>query len=120
MTNREEREEVAKKLREGGIARNVSEAYVLLLHCIGIRPQLPAVYTYKPALERLADLIDPTCKPVEAGNNIVCSECGADLYDDDLYCPHCGARIVRGPEALEQAALPADDYIDNQTLALAT
>ena len=44
---------------------------------------------------RLADLIDPTCKPVEAGNNIVCSECGADLYDDDLYCPHCGARVVR-------------------------
>ena len=43
----------------------------------------------------LADLIDPACKPVEAGNNIVCSECGADLYDDDLYCPHCGARVVR-------------------------
>lgn len=49
----------------------------------------------KAMLERLADLIDPTCKPVEAGNNIVCSECGADLYDDDLYCPHCGARVVR-------------------------
>lgn len=43
----------------------------------------------------LANLIDPTCKPIEAGNNIVCSECGADLYDDDLYCPHCGARVVR-------------------------
>lgn len=44
---------------------------------------------------RLADLIDPACKPVEAGNNIVCSECGADLYDDDLYCSRCGARVVR-------------------------
>ena len=43
----------------------------------------------------LADLIDPACKPVEAGNNIVCSECGADLYDDDLYCSRCGARVVR-------------------------
>lgn len=49
----------------------------------------------KAMLERLADLIDPICKPVEAGNNIVCSKCGADLYDDDLYCPHCGARVVR-------------------------
>lgn len=95
MLTKREREETLKTIREGGIARNVSEAYVLLLHCIGIRPQLPAVYTYKPALERLADIIDPTCKPVEAGNNIVCSECGADLYDDDLYCPHCGARVVR-------------------------
>lgn len=56
------REEVAEKLRKGGIARNEAEAYVLLLHCIGIRPQLPAVNTYKPALERLAGLIDPTCE----------------------------------------------------------
>lgn len=32
------REEVAEKLRKGGIARNEAEAYVLLLHCIGIRP----------------------------------------------------------------------------------
>ena len=120
MISREEREEVAKKLREDNIARNEAEAYVLLLHCIGIRPQLPAVNTYKPALERLADLVDPTCKPVEADNNIVCSECGADLYDDDLYCPHCGSRVVRGLETLEQAVEPSDDYIDNQTLALAT
>lgn len=89
------REETARKLREGGIARNVQEAYVVLLSCIGIRPQLPAENTYKLALERLADLVNPTCKPVEAGNNIVCSECGADLYDDDLYCHHCGARMVR-------------------------
>ena len=46
-------------------------------------------------LETLADLIDPTCKPIEAGYNIVCSECEADIYDDDLYCPNCGARVVR-------------------------
>lgn len=95
MTSREERKETLKTIREGGIARNVSEAYVLLLHCIGVRPQLPAVNTYELTLERLADLIDPTCKPVEAGNNIVCSECGADLYDDDLYCSRCGSRVVR-------------------------
>lgn len=94
MTNREE---VAKKLREGGIARNVSEAYVLLLHCIGIRPQLPAVNTYKPALERLADLIDPTCHQVIEDETQVCSECSEDLdegYGWD-FCPNCGARVVR-------------------------
>lgn len=119
MTNREEREEVAKKLREGGIARNVSEAYVLLLHCIGIRPQLPAVNTYKPALERLAELIDPTCRIVyiddswsspDVGHidawHYECSRCCCELNDEEMdefeggalpfkYCPDCGARVVR-------------------------
>lgn len=108
------REEVAKKLREGGIARNVSEAYVLLLHCIGTRPQLPAVYTYKPALERLADLIDPTCEVVEVPDNdefmirvvsgFECKKCGHEAIverncggwaEPPNYCPNCGARVVR-------------------------
>lgn len=110
MTNRQE---VAKKLRENSTVYTTDEAYVLL-NCMGI------TYDYANLFNRLADLIDPTCRPVEADNNIVCSECGADLYDDDLYCPHCGARVVRESETLEQAALLADDYIDNQTLALAT
>ena len=111
MTNREE---VAKKLRENSTVHTTDEAYVVLLNCMGI------TYDYANLFNRLADLIDPTCRPVEADNNIVCSECRADLYDDDLYCPHCGARVVRESETLEQAALLADDYIDNQTLALAT
>ena len=102
MTNREE---VAKKLREGGTARNVSEAYVLLLHCIGIRPQLPAVYTYKSALERLADLIDPTCELKIQDGHACCGNCGHRLAgeyeaEEDYwcfrpYCPDCGARVVR-------------------------
>lgn len=111
MTNRQE---VAKKLRENSTVHTTDEAYVVLLNCMGI------TYDYANLFNRLADLIDPTCRPVEVDNNIVCSECGADLYDDDLYCPHCGARVVRESETLEQAALLADDYIDNQTLALAT
>ena len=86
MTNREE---VAKKLREVSNARTTDEVYVAILHCIGI------THDYANLLNHLAGLIDPTCKPVEAGNNIVCSECGADLYDDDLYCSHCGSRVVR-------------------------
>lgn len=103
MTNREE---VAKKLREGGIARNEKEAYVLLLHCIGIRSQLPAVNTYKSALERLADIIDPTCKVENEGEvplakelltTWFCSECDSPIYNDmqPSYCIYCGARAVQ-------------------------
>ena len=99
------REEVAEKLRKGGIARNEAEAYVLLLHCIGIRPQLPAVNTYKPALERLADLIDPTCELKIQDGHACCGNCGHRLAGEHEeeegywcfrpYCPDCGARVVR-------------------------
>ena len=92
MTNREEREEVAKKLREGGIARNVSEAYVLLLHCIGIRPQLPAVYTYKPALERLADLIDPTCRIYWTDTSFNTPDTGY-VADGYYSCSNCDGEL---------------------------
>lgn len=91
------REEVAKKLRAKYKERTMPGLF---------EPQDVYFYTlnYLKDLEKclpdgesaftvLADLIDPTCKPVEADNNIVCSECGADLYDDDLYCPHCGVLL---------------------------
>lgn len=121
MISRKEREETLKTIREGGIARNEVEAYVLLLHCIGIRPQLPAVNTYKPALERLADLIDPTCHMSwECGNGdddtdkymeliagtpedtVACHCHACDIvfrFERGIvpgYCPFCGARVVRG------------------------
>ena len=95
------REEVAKNLREAGERLDkeapsnlTAAAYTTLfelLESAGIREG----NSYSDVFSRLADIIDPTCKLVEADNNIVCSECGADLYDDDLYCPHCGARVVR-------------------------
>lgn len=44
----DERREVAKRLRNGGIARNSEEAYVLLLSRVGIRPQ-PAWWSVPPA-----------------------------------------------------------------------
>lgn len=97
MTNREE---VAEKLRGAGKRLDKEPPSSLtgtacitlfeLLESAGIRDS----NSYSDVFNSLADLIDPTCKPVEADNNIVCSECGADLYDDDLYCPHCGARVV--------------------------
>ena len=89
------RKEVAARLREAGKDNNdwsmgVTAAFFKIDDIIGAQYK-----SYGFFFNRLADLIDPACKPVEAGNNIVCSECGADLYDDDLYCSRCGARVVR-------------------------
>ena len=89
------RKEIAARLREAGEDNNdwsmgANAAFFKIDDIIGAQYK-----SYGFFFSRLADLIDLTCNPVEADNNIVCSECGADLYDDDLYCPHCGARVVR-------------------------
>lgn len=67
MISDRERREVAARLRNGGIARDPEEAYVLLLSCVGIRPQLPATSTYAPAMARLADLIEP--QPIDGNTS---------------------------------------------------
>lgn len=119
MTSDEERREVAKRLRNGGIARDPEEAYVLLLSCVGIRPQLPATSTYEDAMVRIADLIDrPTCRdlvehkpdPFVPGKQMTdgffhCSGCGwhGRIYEyigfgdmtacEAVYCPKCGTEV---------------------------
>lgn len=108
MISDDERREVAARLRNGGIARDSEEAYVLLLSRVGIRPQLPATSTYEDAMVRLADLIDrPTCEYVPIGDGrFCCSWCGYVVkldYDvliaDEIhipfnYCPNCSAEVV--------------------------
>ena len=117
----EERREVAARLRGEEIARNSEEAYVVLLSCIGVRPQLPAVRTYKDAMARMADLIDPTCHIVLRQSDsdftdephYMCSRCGKEavyVYERNdytldgivshaRYCSYCGARVVSGDDA---------------------
>lgn len=113
MISDEERREVVKRLRNGGIARNSNEAYVLLLTLIGIRPQFPAASTYEDAMARIADLIDrQTCFDTESkdSTSFTCSVCGfseSKLTVDPFtlsfrsfkpsyrYCPNCGARVVK-------------------------
>lgn len=90
------REEIAAKLRSKFVY-GLGITPGSIAYALGYTAPKGATYdgAVRDLFGLLADLIDPACKPVEAGNNIVCSECGADLYDDDLYCPHCGARVVR-------------------------
>ena len=54
---------------------------------------------YVHILERLADLIDPTCHkviPSEIEGYVFCSKCGAEIGEHGVpnYCPNCGARVV--------------------------
>ena len=111
MTNRQE---VAKKLRENSTTHTTEEVYVALLNCIGI------TYDYANLLNRLADLIDPTCHmSCEYGSGddetdeymeeiaftpedtvaCHCHTCDTVFrYDRGIipnYCPNCGARVVR-------------------------
>lgn len=106
MTTSDERREAAGRLRQGGVARDATEAYVLLLYCIGVSPQLPAGATYQRACGRLADLIDPMCRipydrdasALMCGPRLTCTACGAHVPTGVgyRYCPHCGARVEEG------------------------
>ena len=56
--------------------------------------------------DRLADLIDPTCKNKYRNHDdrsFLCSKCGYEAWtygdsfcdpDEFRFCPHCGARVV--------------------------
>ena len=94
-----ERQEVAKKLRAKYKERTMPgffEPQDVYFHTLNYLKDLEeCLPDGESAFTVLADLIDPTCTPEEDGYNIVCSECEADIYDDDLYCSHCGARVVR-------------------------
>lgn len=109
----DERREVAARLRERPVARNINEAYVAIVQAIGVRPCLLShegesgdrfnAAAYADALEKLADLIDPTCEVV--GDNpytsdyvFVCKTCHEhfSVASTPRYCPGCGRRIDYG------------------------
>lgn len=114
------REEVAKKLREAGERLRGSccsgaAVFVTVKDIIGISK----VINRKAFFDRLADLIDPTCRIVcideswsspDVGHiaawHYECSRCCYELNDEEMddfeggalpfrYCHDCGARVVR-------------------------
>lgn len=96
-----ERQEVAEKLREAGrdldgdSTSSIRSAFCAIDHIIGTQD---TGRTFEPFFNRLADLIDPTCKPCERFVLMICSMCGKPLnhtgFPVGYYCPHCGARVV--------------------------
>lgn len=120
MTSCKERREVAERLRERPVARNIKEAYVAIVQAVGVRPCLLShegesgdrfdAAAYADALDRLADLIDPTCHIADddwasrqcMGPMLSCDRCGnafPEINGPYQYCPYCGARVVERGEA---------------------
>lgn len=114
------RQEVAEKLRQAGERLRGSccsgaAVFVTVKDIIGISK----VINRKAFFDRLADLIDPTCRIVYADESwdspdvghidewhYECSRCRYELNDGEMdefeggalpfsYCPNCGARVVR-------------------------
>ena len=108
----DERREVAERLREAALHPDVDgDVWVYdATAALGLEVGGYEGYITPESVERLADLIDPTCeiiRPISPGKFGVCSACGALVnmrdsvanatnYLKPLYCPNCGARVVRG------------------------
>lgn len=99
MTNREE---VAKKLRKLLPLYRDKDIYQAVLE----RPPIDMMISErKQMVNRLADLIDPTCELKIQDGHACCGNCGHRLAgeyeaEEDYwcfrpYCPDCGARVVR-------------------------
>lgn len=111
MTNRVD---VARKLRGGGdrlFGNSFGGGSVKAMDII--RESINVAYDYDELFDHLADLIDPTCKPMITVESLTesltkytseCSECGATFGDfptreqaettHPAYCPCCGSRVI--------------------------
>lgn len=111
MTNRVD---TAKKLRGSGdrlFGNSFGGGSVKAMDII--RESINVAYDYDELFDGLADLIDPTCKPVITVESLTesltkytseCSECGAIFGDfptreqaettHPTYCPCCGSRVI--------------------------
>ena len=86
------REEVAKKIRK----IDEYDCYEMAIYEIDKIIGTEKSPLFSDFLNRLADLIDPTCMVAYVKGKTICCNCGNDeVFDDYLYCPKCGARLMR-------------------------
>lgn len=97
----DERREVAARLRDDN--HGYSTEYDFFLHALGMSREGSSPCDWAKVHERLADLIDPTCKVESvdstAGLPAYNFSCGDTVFvhlNEPMpsYCPYCGARIV--------------------------
>ena len=94
MLTKEERAAIAERFHECDYLYDNALYQILFGH------NVPSDTTFeddsKAIFDRLANLIDPTCMVIFDKGKTICSNCGNDeLFDDYLYCPRCGARLMR-------------------------
>lgn len=106
----DERREVAARLRSCVPEINGMNDFAMFLnHWIGVgNANVDGLFSVKSdrrtaemTLEKLADLIDPTCHNAspQAWGTFECSKCGAQTWYQSIetrprFCPDCGARVV--------------------------
>lgn len=109
----DERRDVAERIRTYGSGFDFGDSNPFWYVCKAVFGDVKA-RTYYDVFNRLADLIDPTCHvPDEevthqptldamAVHVYTCDRCNSPFYMGDvcmhpkpLYCPYCGARVVR-------------------------
>nr|DAL95700.1 MAG TPA: adenylate kinase [Caudoviricetes sp.] len=94
MISDKKRREVADKMRGYDVAEFKESAIVPFLECLG-----HGYTNWRGILDELADLIDrPTCHLVkDEDGRTICSECEGTALGklDAVYCPECGAEVVR-------------------------
>ena len=115
MATSEERREVAENLRNLTIGHYIQYKEQFFDELAEVVVGFEDYHDFDVVLEKLADLIDPTCQnkqivynrtaPIEfRTDNFICSECretfcadgeGVNHPIDWAYCPNCGARVVR-------------------------
>lgn len=125
METSDERREVAENLRYLTIGRHISYKEQFFDELAETVVGIDDYHDFDTVIEKLADLIDPTCKLVEVWDEgrgehfLDCTAChfferldGAPDDDPDLFnarrlwadvdwaalhrCPFCGARVVSG------------------------
>lgn len=104
MPTRDERREVAERLRENGrvlreIDADIETAALTLDDVLGVGHTC----SWQDAFDMLADLIDPTCEIARDNRfasdfDYICKACGEhfSVASTPRYCPGCGRRIDYG------------------------
>lgn len=95
----DERREVAAKLREPFDVLPQGRYYHAHYTLFGMGLYASSEGALRLGVRRLADLIEPeerTCRMIDNGVELCCSECdGRHQYDDEPdYCMRCGAKVV--------------------------